>query len=146
MATVDKKSSAGLVDYREGSSESDAENDSGEEYLVPRKRARRDRNGMFLNNAHPGLKFFLPYIEHKLSRSCPYLDTIDRSVLDFDFEKLCSISLLNNNVYACLVCGKYFQGMKLHCYCAWLLALSLQVEGSIHMRTPTVSRWAIVCG
>ena len=50
-------------------------------------------------------------VEHQLSRSCPYLDTIDRSVLDFDFEKLCSVSLLNNNVYACLVCGKYFQGM-----------------------------------
>lgn len=27
-----------------------------------------------------------------------------------DFEKLCSISLSNINVYACLVCGKYFQG------------------------------------
>ena len=40
---------------------------------------------------------------------CPYLDTIDRAVLDFDFEKLCSISLSNNNVYACLVCCKYFQ-------------------------------------
>lgn len=39
-----------------------------------------------------------------------YLDTIDRAVLDFDFEKLCSISLSNINVYACLVCGKYFQG------------------------------------
>jgi U4/U6.U5 tri-snRNP-associated protein 2 len=39
-----------------------------------------------------------------------YLDTIDRHVLDFDFEKLCSISLSNINVYACLVCGKYFQG------------------------------------
>lgn len=30
--------------------------------------------------------------------------------MDFDFEKLCSITLSNNNVYACLVCGKYFQG------------------------------------
>jgi U4/U6.U5 tri-snRNP-associated protein 2 len=30
--------------------------------------------------------------------------------LDFDFEKLCSISLNNLNVYACLVCGKYYQG------------------------------------
>ncbi|ODQ64793.1 cysteine proteinase [Nadsonia fulvescens var. elongata DSM 6958] len=39
-----------------------------------------------------------------------YLETIDRSRLDFDFEKLCSVSLSNNNVYACLVCGKYFQG------------------------------------
>ncbi len=39
-----------------------------------------------------------------------YLDTIDRSLLDFDFEKLCSVTLSNINVYACLVCGKYFQG------------------------------------
>uniref|UniRef100_V5ENH0 Spindle pole body protein-Sad1p n=2 Tax=Kalmanozyma brasiliensis (strain GHG001) TaxID=1365824 RepID=V5ENH0_KALBG len=39
-----------------------------------------------------------------------YLDTINRHLLDFDFEKLCSISLSNLNVYACLVCGKYFQG------------------------------------
>lgn len=42
--------------------------------------------------------------------SCPHLNTIDRKVLDFDFEKLCSISLSKNNVYACLVCGKYYQG------------------------------------
>jgi U4/U6.U5 tri-snRNP-associated protein 2 len=39
-----------------------------------------------------------------------YLDTIDRRQLDFDFEKLCSVSLADTNVYACLVCGKYFQG------------------------------------
>ncbi|KAK5662988.1 hypothetical protein OQA88_6402 [Cercophora sp. LCS_1] len=47
-----------------------------------------------------------------------YLDTVDRNVLDFDFEKLCSISLSNINVYACLVCGKYFQGRgpKSHAY------------------------------
>ena len=47
-----------------------------------------------------------------------YLDTIDRSVLDFDFEKLCSITLSNINIYACLVCGKYFQGRgpKSHAY------------------------------
>jgi len=44
------------------------------------------------------------------SKNCPYLDTIDRSVLDFDFEKLCSVSLSHLNCYACLVCGKYFQG------------------------------------
>jgi U4/U6.U5 tri-snRNP-associated protein 2 len=44
------------------------------------------------------------------ARQCPYLDTIDRSVLDFDFEKLCSVTLSRINVYACLVCGKYFQG------------------------------------
>ena len=27
-----------------------------------------------------------------------------------DFEKFCSISFSRINVYACLVCGKYFQG------------------------------------
>lgn len=46
----------------------------------------------------------------KKSRLCPYLDTINRHMLDFDFEKLCSVSLSRINVYACLVCGKYFQG------------------------------------
>ncbi|XP_065308875.1 ubiquitin carboxyl-terminal hydrolase 39 [Dermacentor albipictus] len=46
----------------------------------------------------------------KQRRNCPYLDTINRNVLDFDFEKLCSVSLSRINVYACLVCGKYFQG------------------------------------
>ena len=49
----------------------------------------------------------------ELSLSCPYLDTIDRNVLDFDFEKLCSVSLSRVNVYACLVCGKYFQVVTL---------------------------------
>uniref|UniRef100_A0A7E4VDM3 Ubiquitin carboxyl-terminal hydrolase 39 n=1 Tax=Panagrellus redivivus TaxID=6233 RepID=A0A7E4VDM3_PANRE len=44
------------------------------------------------------------------SRQCPFLGTIDRGVLDFDFEKLCSVSLSQINVYACMVCGKYFQG------------------------------------
>ena len=40
-----------------------------------------------------------------------YLDTIDRHMLDFDFEKVCSVSLSHLNVYACLVCGKYYQGI-----------------------------------
>eukprot|EP00475_Leptophrys_vorax_P007017 TRINITY_DN1440_c0_g1_i1.p1 TRINITY_DN1440_c0_g1~~TRINITY_DN1440_c0_g1_i1.p1 ORF type:complete len:497 (-),score=125.02 TRINITY_DN1440_c0_g1_i1:584-2074(-) len=44
------------------------------------------------------------------NNGCPYLDTIDRRVLDFDFEKVCSITLQNHNVYGCLVCGKFFQG------------------------------------
>ncbi|PRP84441.1 hypothetical protein PROFUN_08026 [Planoprotostelium fungivorum] len=46
----------------------------------------------------------------KVRRDCPYLDTIKRRHLDFDFEKVCSVTLQNLNVYACLVCGKYFQG------------------------------------
>ncbi|KMT04214.1 hypothetical protein BVRB_8g185090 [Beta vulgaris subsp. vulgaris] len=51
-------------------------------------------------------------------RDCPYLDTVNRQALDFDFEKFCSISLTNLNVYACLVCGKYYQGRgsKSHAY------------------------------
>ncbi|KAF2072126.1 hypothetical protein CYY_006571 [Polysphondylium violaceum] len=54
-------------------------------------------------------------------KDCPYLDTVNRNILDFDFEKICSISFHNHNVYACLVCGKYFQGKSqdshanLHC-------------------------------
>jgi len=48
---------------------------------------------------------------------CPYLDTINRLVLDFDFEKACSVSGNNFNVYACLVCGKYFQGRGKHTQC-----------------------------
>jgi U4/U6.U5 tri-snRNP-associated protein 2 len=41
---------------------------------------------------------------------CPYMHTVNRHALDFDFEKVCSVSLAAHNVYACLVCGKYFQG------------------------------------
>ncbi|KAI3725585.1 hypothetical protein L1987_65376 [Smallanthus sonchifolius] len=54
----------------------------------------------------------------EIRRDCPYLDTVNRQVLDFDFEKFCSVSLSNLNVYACLVCGKYFQGrgQKSHAY------------------------------
>lgn len=39
-------------------------------------------------------------------------------VLDFDFEKFCSVSLSNLNLYACLVCEKYYQGRgrKSHAY------------------------------
>lgn len=46
----------------------------------------------------------------KKGSECPYLDTISRQNLDFDFEKCCSVSLSHVNVYVCLVCGKYFQG------------------------------------
>ncbi|QLG74853.1 hypothetical protein HG535_0H01800 [Zygotorulaspora mrakii] len=41
-----------------------------------------------------------------------YLETIDRKKLDFDFEKVCSVTLSPLNVYCCLVCGKYFQGRR----------------------------------
>ncbi|KAH9968690.1 hypothetical protein BC827DRAFT_1164837 [Russula dissimulans] len=49
-------------------------------------------------------------------RSDLYLDTVNRAALDFDFEKVCSVSLSNINVYGCLVCGKYFQGRGRNSY------------------------------
>jgi len=49
--------------------------------------------------------------EAKLAtQSCPYLDTINRKAVNFDFEKVCSVTLSKHNVYVCLVCGQYFQG------------------------------------
>ena len=42
---------------------------------------------------------------------CPYLDTVQRSALDFDFERCCSVTLESGpHIYGCLVCGKYFRG------------------------------------
>mmetsp|Transcript_43354 Transcript_43354/g.130013 ORF Transcript_43354/g.130013 Transcript_43354/m.130013 type:complete len:540 (-) Transcript_43354:664-2283(-) len=49
----------------------------------------------------------------KQGKECPYLDTISRQNLDYDFERCCSVSLSHVNVYGCLVCGKYFQGRGL---------------------------------
>jgi U4/U6.U5 tri-snRNP-associated protein 2 len=57
------------------------------------------------NGSHKQLKQ-----QHPQRKKCPYLDTIRPQMLDFDFEKVCSITLSNQNAYACLVCGKYFQG------------------------------------
>ena len=48
-------------------------------------------------------------------KACPYLDTINRSLLDFDFEHSCSVSLQSGlHVYGCLVCGKFFRGRGKH--------------------------------
>ncbi|CDJ58164.1 ubiquitin carboxyl-terminal hydrolase, putative [Eimeria maxima] len=49
-------------------------------------------------------------VQKRVRRTCPYLGTINKHMLDFDFEKVCSICLSNQHVYACLVCGRYFQG------------------------------------
>lgn len=44
-------------------------------------------------------------------QECPYLNTVERSLLDFDLEPLCSVSLeAGPHIYACLVCGKFFRG------------------------------------
>lgn len=66
-----------------------------------------------------------------------YLDTINRSVLDFDFEKLCSVSLSNINVYACLVCGKYYQGRGPKSY-AYFHALEVGHHVYVNMETKRV--------
>lgn len=73
-------------------------------------------------------------------RNCPYLDTIDRALLDFDFEKLCSVSMSNINVYACLVCGKYFQGRgkKSHAY-----VHSLMVDHHVFLNFQTLKFYCL---
>jgi len=49
-------------------------------------------------------------IDKAKGKNCPFLDQINRKVLDFDFEKVCSVTMTNHNVYCCLVCGSYFAG------------------------------------
>jgi len=49
-------------------------------------------------------------------RAISNLRQVNRAALDFDFEKVCSVSLSNINVYGCLVCGKYFQGRGRNSY------------------------------
>lgn len=66
-----------------------------------------------------------------------YLDTINRAVLDFDFEKLCSVSLSNINVYACLVCGRYFQGRGPKSY-AYFHALEVGHHVYVNLETKRV--------
>eukprot|EP00559_Dactyliosolen_fragilissimus_P008465 CAMPEP_0184864630 /NCGR_PEP_ID=MMETSP0580-20130426/15678_1 /TAXON_ID=1118495 /ORGANISM="Dactyliosolen fragilissimus" /LENGTH=609 /DNA_ID=CAMNT_0027363511 /DNA_START=93 /DNA_END=1922 /DNA_ORIENTATION=+ len=45
------------------------------------------------------------------NESCPYLDTITRTALDFDFEHSCSVTLQTGpHIYGCLVCGQFFRG------------------------------------
>ena len=66
-----------------------------------------------------------------------YLDTINRGRLDFDFEKLCSVTLSNINVYACLVCGKYFAGRG-HKTPAYFHALEVGHHVYINMETKKV--------
>jgi U4/U6.U5 tri-snRNP-associated protein 2 len=69
-----------------------------------------------------------------IGRNCPYLDTIHRELLDFDFEKVCSVTLININVYACLVCGKYFQGRGRNSV-AYFHALQEHHHIFIHLRS-----------
>ncbi|KAF4665797.1 hypothetical protein FOL47_004426 [Perkinsus chesapeaki] len=58
----------------------------------------------------PRISKALDKVNKAMEKKCPYLGTVNRNMLDFDFEKVCSVTLSNQNVYACLVCGKYYSG------------------------------------
>ncbi len=47
-------------------------------------------------------------------RRCPYLDTVVRGLLDLDMPRSCSATLAVENVYACLVCGRFLRGRGKH--------------------------------
>lgn len=67
---------------------------------------KRPRNGSESPTQEAAYKKYKPIEDERTL----YLETVDRSRLDFDFEKLCAKSMTNINVYACLVCGSYYQG------------------------------------
>lgn len=70
-----------------------------------------DEDAPLDSNSHQQAQQQLQRNNKKLTGSeCPYLDTIDRSALDFDFAAECSVSLATTNVYCCLVCGRYYAG------------------------------------
>ncbi|KAK8808502.1 hypothetical protein WA158_008403 [Blastocystis sp. Blastoise] len=72
--------------------------------------------------------------ENKNTRSCPYLDTVKRQVLDFDSEKECSVCLSHKNVYICLVCGLYLQGRGESTYA---YSHSVQMDHHVFMNIET---------
>ncbi len=51
-----------------------------------------------------------PAVTSSRQHSTLYLDTVARERLDFDMERVCSVTLNDRNIYCCLVCGHYFQG------------------------------------
>jgi len=65
---------------------------------------------------------------------CPYISTINKTILDFDQEKVCSVSLKDNNIYSCLVCGKYFHGKGTATPC-YIHSLSEQHHLFINLET-----------
>lgn len=92
--------------------EADAGSSSGKVVSSP---GRRDETE--LENIEEDDDEMTGYNQAELPRASDmYLDTINRAVLDFDFEKVCSVSLSNINIYGCLVCGKYFQGRGRNSY------------------------------
>jgi hypothetical protein len=60
--------------------------------------------------------------------------------LDFDFEKCCSVTLSSHNVYACLVCGKYFQVRILNLGGKHLRCLLGVLQGRDHITRSPASK------
>ncbi|KAE9409243.1 cysteine proteinase [Gymnopus androsaceus JB14] len=79
----------------------------------------------------------VPNTMEEVKASDLYLDTINRAVLDFDFEKVCSVSTSNINTYGCLVCGKYFQGRGRKSY-AYAHSIHDDHHVFIHLETTKV--------
>jgi hypothetical protein len=87
-----------------------------------KKRATRKRSKSFRNlrkkrwTQAMGTCTSIPYVltsfspERFSSSHRAACSQVARQNLEFDFERLCSKSMTNINVYCCLVCGKYFQG------------------------------------
>jgi U4/U6.U5 tri-snRNP-associated protein 2 len=73
----------------------------------------------------------------EISPKCPYLDTINKTILDFDQEKVCSVSLKDNNIYSCLICGKYFHGKGKTTPC-YIHSLSEQHHLFINLETRSI--------
>ena len=63
----------------------------------------------------------------------PYMSTINKTILDFES----SVSLKNNNIYSCLVCGKYFHGKGKTTPC-YIHSLSEQHHLFINLETRAI--------
>ena len=70
-------------------------------------------------------------------KSYPYINTINKNLLDFDQEKICSITLKTNNIYSCLICGKYFHGKGKTTPC-YIHSLSEQHHLFINLETRAI--------
>jgi U4/U6.U5 tri-snRNP-associated protein 2 len=88
--------------------------DQEERAVKEQKEENRNGNDKGDGLNEPKRKKIKTETEQEETSVCPYIITVNRKILDFDFEKLCSVTLSNINVYACLVCGKYFQGKGLN--------------------------------
>lgn len=66
-------------------------------------------------------------------------EAMNRKVLDFDSEAVCSVTVSNTNIYACLACGKFYQGIPdAYIIVDEMLTLS---KGAVARVRPTCIRW-----